>query len=155
MKNLQKKNKSSLSVSLMHDFSFWTFQNGVAKKAGWQINIMEEIEGRVYYVSGIYLWSDNIGLKYTNKYACSCVFRSHIFFLYNINKVVNHEQIVLTTRMYKLNLILAYMNKLSPHKTIKLLQNERTESTATSFMFCFYNKLLFKIYIKQTHVIQF
>lgn len=80
----KKKNKSSLSVSLMHDFSFWTFQNGVAKKAGWQINIMEEIEGRVYYVSGIYLWSDNIGLKYTiNMHALA--FLDHIYFSYIIS----------------------------------------------------------------------
>lgn len=75
-------------------------------------------------------------------------FLDHIYFsFYNINKVVNHEQIVLTTRMYKLNLILAYMNKLSTHKTVKLLQKEGTESTATAVMFYFYNKLLFKIYI--------
>lgn len=55
------------------------------------VNIMAKSVGKVHHASDRYLKSDNIGLKYTNKYACPRGFRLHIFF--NLYIIFYHWQI--------------------------------------------------------------
>lgn len=56
-----------------------TFQNGITKTAGSLINIMAESVGRVNHASGryMYFWSENLSLKYTNKWAYKSVLTLH------------------------------------------------------------------------------